>query len=672
MLTEFINKRKLGTKLVIIFAGVIIAVLGSALINVFILTDNAFDRIYKDKLASIQEKAGFFYSQEVGRLGGYSKIIAEDASISGLVASGDTKALETVMVNAFKKLNSQDSSVHTLEVTDAGCVVLMRGHNPKKSGDNKSKTLLFGEAMKTQSFLSGAEVSTSTGLLSLDAVSPIFQSGKFVGLLKVGSYPKSENLIKQKKMLDVDVSIVMEDKEKGISSEIMKKYEVDSKFYEEQKLIVYGSTFPHDTAALFKKLPEGTIADIDINGQKYITQEIHLNIDGKDVHEFAMIAALSKTELESVQNSLVKSAMLAGIVALVAIFITAFVVVPSITSPIRKIAEAIRYIEKEGDLKKRVDVTSKDEVGIMADNFNSFIAKLQGIITDISGSASSLSSASEVLSSSSDRIDKAAGDMADKSNTVAASAEQSTSNINTIASAAGQMSSSISSVAAAIEELNSSLNEVAQNCQKESRIASSAKEQAVAANETMKKLDTSATSIDRIIDVIKGISEQTNLLALNATIEAARAGEAGIGFAVVANEVKELAKQTAQATQEIQNQIAQMQENTVSSVKAIEIISDVIEEVNSIAHTIVNSVDQQSSTVREISSSVSYASQSASEVAVNVDESAKGLAEVAATIAGVNANISDTSEGIKKIRDNAGSLKKLASGLVSIVRQFKI
>ncbi len=261
-------------------------------------------------------------------------------------------------------------------------------------------------------------------------------------------------------------------------------------------------------------------------------------------------------------------------------------------------------------------------------------------------------------------------EMSTQTSTVASSTEQATTNINSISSAAEEMSSGADSVATAIEEMSSSLNEVSRNCQKELQIAGEANMYAKSSNEVMQKLGIAAKSIGKVVEVINDIADQTNLLALNATIEAASAGEAGKGFAVVANEVKELAKQTAQATDEIENQIEEMQSNTESAVKAINSVSNVIEEVNTISQTIVSAVEEQSATINELARSVAGVSSGAQEVSRNVAESATGLSEVSSTIAGVNSAVADTAKEIVQVKASAEELTKLSESLKDLLSDF--
>jgi methyl-accepting chemotaxis protein len=358
-------------------------------------------------------------------------------------------------------------------------------------------------------------------------------------------------------------------------------------------------------------------------------------------------------------------------VVLAGILMFVIIVSHSITVPIARTTEMLKYLA-EGDLTQQLKVTCNDEIGELTRCFNKFVITFQGIITSIINNANTVANSATELSSVSTQIAANAEEMSTQASTVTSATEQATANINTISSAAEEMSSSTNSVAAAIEEIGASLNEVARNCQQEFKIASEANTYAENSKTVMDKLGAAAKSIGKVVEVISEIADQTNLLALNATIEAASAGEAGKGFAVVASEVKELAKQTAQATQEIQAQVEDMQTNAGWAVDAIEKVSKVIEEVNTISQTIVSAVEEQSATVNEISKSVSGVSTGAQDVSKNVSESAAGLSEVSVTIAGVNNAVADTAKGILRVKTSAEELSKLSEGLKELLKQFKI
>lgn len=348
------------------------------------------------------------------------------------------------------------------------------------------------------------------------------------------------------------------------------------------------------------------------------------------------------------------------------------VVLLQILSSLKLINHGIRDIAGEGDLTKRLDASSKDELGQLATCFNGFVDKIQYTVQQIGISSGTVASAATELSATSTQIAANAEEMSTQASTVAATTQQATTNISSISSSAQEMSGSANSVATAIEEMSASLNEVSRNCQKELQIVVEANTHARGSKEVMDKLGVAAKSIGKVVALINDIADQTNLLALNATIEAASAGEAGKGFAVVASEVKELAKQTAQATQEIEKQVEEMQLNTDSSVNAINAVTRVIEEVNAISQTIVSAVEQQSATVNEISNNVAGVSTGAQEVSKNVTESAQGLSEVARTIEGVSNAVTDTTRGITQVTSSADELAKLAESLKNLIKQFKI
>jgi len=383
----------------------------------------------------------------------------------------------------------------------------------------------------------------------------------------------------------------------------------------------------------------------------------------------------TKMALKLVNSTGVTSRYLIGLI-FVAILITVILGLflgHTILNPILKTITILKDIaDGNGDLTKRLTVSGKDEIAVLSTCFNKFVEKLQIIIASITGNANTVASSATELSAVSTQIAANAEEMSTQTSTVASATEQATTNINSISSAAEEMSSSANSVATAIEEMSASLNEVSRNCQKELQIAAEANTHAKSSKDVMDKLGTAAKAIGKVVEVINDIADKTNLLALNATIEAASAGEAGKGFAVVASEVKELAKQTAQATQEIQKQVEDMQTNTDTAIKAIESVSKVIEEVNVISQTIVSAVEEQSATVNEISRNVSGVSTGAQEVSKNVAESATGLSEVSSTIAGVNNAVGDTAKGIVQVKTSAEELSKLSENLKELLGQFRI
>ncbi|MCC5926383.1 MAG: methyl-accepting chemotaxis protein [Bacteroidetes bacterium] len=370
---------------------------------------------------------------------------------------------------------------------------------------------------------------------------------------------------------------------------------------------------------------------------------------------------------QMMQGSLVVAAIILILTGLLA-----FVIGKMISRPIVLVADRLKDIsEGEGDLTKRLDVNSNDEVGKLALYFNTFVDKLMTLVISASQNADSVASSSTELSTTSTQISSNAELMSMQTSAVASALKQSSMNLDSISQAVTRMSSSTNSVAAAVEEMSASLSEVSRNCQKELQIAEEANKYARSSKEIMDKLGLAAKSIGNVVDVINNIADQTNLLAINATIEAASAGEAGKGFTVVANEVKELARQTAQATHQIQQQIEQMQSNTEDAVSSIDAVARVIDEVNVISQAIVTAVEEQSATVNEVSFNISGVSAGAEEISQNVAESVNGLNEISSNITEVNNGVTTTTQEIKQVKQSAHELSQLSEGLNKLLSQFK-
>ncbi len=254
-----------------------------------------------------------------------------------------------------------------------------------------------------------------------------------------------------------------------------------------------------------------------------------------------------------------------------------------------------------------------------------------------------------------DTLAASAEELTAVSTQMSAAAEETSAQSNVVAAAAEQVSKNIETVATAAEEMSASIKEISSNTTEAAKIAAEAVRVAEATNANMRKLEKSSGEIGQVIKVITSIAQQTNLLALNATIEAARAGEAGKGFAVVANEVKELAKQTAKATEDIGLRIEAIQGDTRGAVEAIAQIGGIIGKINDIQNTIAGAVEEQTATTNEIGR--------------NVTEAAKGSSEIAQNISGVAAAAKSTSQGAGDARKASTELSKLAANLKALLKK---
>lgn len=262
------------------------------------------------------------------------------------------------------------------------------------------------------------------------------------------------------------------------------------------------------------------------------------------------------------------------------------------------------------------------------------------------------------VSQNSQALASAAEELTSVSQQMSSNIEETATQANVVASASEQVSKNVATVATSAEEMSASVKEIAKNANDAARVATEAVKVAGETNKTVAKLGESSVEIGKVIKVITSIAQQTNLLALNATIEAARAGEAGKGFAVVANEVKELAKQTAAATEDISQKIEAIQTDTKGAVQAIDQISKVIGQINDISNTIASAVEEQSATTNEI--------------ARNASEAAKGSTEISKNITHVSDAAKNTTEGANNTLAAASELSKLAADLKSVVEQVKL
>jgi len=369
------------------------------------------------------------------------------------------------------------------------------------------------------------------------------------------------------------------------------------------------------------KIPLGEVAD---SNEKLLQQET----EAMNAENRSMDVTMAVTTFAAL-----------GIGIFVAIFLSRGIA--GATQAVLAQAEAIA----DGDLTREdLRVRSQDELGDLTTAINKMSGSLKRMILAITENAMQVASASEELNSTSQLITSNSAETSAQADVVSKAAQSVSQNLQTVATGA--------------EEMGASIKEIAKNATEAAKIATSAVKVAETTTATVSKLGESSTEIGLVIKVITSIAQQTNLLALNATIEAARAGEAGKGFAVVANEVKELAKETAKATEDISRKIEAIQTDTKAAVDAIASISGVIHQINDISSSIATAVEEQNATTNEMSRNVSEAATGSGEITTNIT----GVAEAAQ---GTTRGATDTQKASQQLVETSTQLRRL-------VEQFKI
>ncbi|WP_432505485.1 methyl-accepting chemotaxis protein [Kineococcus arenarius] len=298
---------------------------------------------------------------------------------------------------------------------------------------------------------------------------------------------------------------------------------------------------------------------------------------------------------------------------------------------------------KDGDLTRTAGLTSADEVGRTAQSLDAATAQLRELVATIDTASTGVAASAQQMSAISTQI--------------AAGAEETSAQAGVVSGAAEEVSSNVQTVAAGSEEMGASIREISANTDEAARVASEAVRVAESTSRTITALGESSQEIGSVVKVITAIAEQTNLLALNATIEAARAGEMGKGFAVVAGEVKELAQQTARATDDISRRVQAIQADAGGAVGAIEEISSIIGRINDFQVTISSAVEEQTATTAEMNRNVAAAASSSGDIAAN--------------IAGVADAASSTAQAVTESQQTSADLARTSRELSALVARFR-
>ncbi len=395
-------------------------------------------------------------------------------------------------------------------------------------------------------------------------------------------------------------------------------------------------------------------------------------VEEKDLSEQKLVDE-NESRRQTAESRVEWALILGGLCALGFAVLFGLALTRSITGPLTSVIAQLGEIAG-GDLSKDAApefLTRGDEIGLLARSKQTMIVSLRKMIQEISAGVHVLSSSSAELSANSGQMSSGARQASDKAHSVAAAAEEMSANVGSVASGMENATANLTSVATATEQMTATIGEIAGNSEKARRITGEATRQATRITEQMNQLGQAAREIGKVTETINEISSQTNLLALNATIEAARAGAAGKGFAVVANEIKQLAQQTASATEDIKNRIGGVQTSTAGGIAEIERVTQVIHEVSDIVSSIAAAIEQQSTVTRDIARNIATASSEVGDANGRISQTAQVSTEIAGDIADVDRAAAQMAGGSQEVQTTVVELSKLAEQLQATVARFR-
>ncbi len=344
-----------------------------------------------------------------------------------------------------------------------------------------------------------------------------------------------------------------------------------------------------------------------------------------------------------------------------------------ILKPVKETVLTLEDISQgEGDLTKRINVTTQDEMGQLGIAFNTFLDKLSEIIADVTTYSNQVDEASGIMRDITRDVSVETESTSGRTATIASSAEEVNGNMESVASAVEESNANIAMIASSVEEMSATINEISRNAASARQISDNAVSVSRETSSRIEALGASAHEIGKVTDAITDISDQTNLLALNATIEAARAGEAGKGFAVVAGEIKALATQTTTAAKEINIKIQDIQQDTTDSAQKIKEVASVIVDCNDLISSIAAAIEEQTATTQEISGNISQLAEGVTEVSSNVSESASSMGTITREIDATNQSMTDLAGSGAQMSVHAEEVADLAARLKELMKVFKI
>lgn len=409
----------------------------------------------------------------------------------------------------------------------------------------------------------------------------------------------------------------------------------------------------------------------DYRGTEVFSSYAPINIMGV---RWAIFSEIDKSEIDAPITELIKYIIIIAAILLVLAVVASVIFSKTITKPLLY-AVSVANTLSENDLSQIFDkkyLLKQDETGLLSHSLNEMKLSLARVINRLIAGVGGINKSSDELNSITQVMNRTVNESQKLTADVASAAEEMNINMSNSAAGIEQTSNNLNTVASASTEMNATINEISQNTEKARSITEQAVNQATDIRNKMNLLGESANEIGNVTETITTISSQTNLLALNATIEAAKAGDAGKGFAVVAGEIKDLAHQTANATEDIRVRIESIQDAVDISIEDIGKIAEVVQNVNNIVNSIAAAIEEQSITTRDITGNINEASVGVEEAARIITESAAVSDDISKNISSVSTTTSEVATESQSISLNTENLNNLAIEIHDIIQQFKI
>ena len=649
---------KLRTKFLLPTLALVMFSMAASLVISLMSASSALENEVRDELISIAKSQSLFIDNWLQR----NKADLQSWSQDDLfrIALGSDMLAKGARESASKKMAAileNYPHIAGVRLTNREGLVIASSH-PKTIGNTHvGQRGYFQKAIQGQANRSGILISKTSGQPIFTIAAPVSRDGSAAGVLYavIRLADMSTKFIDPIKVGQTGYGFMFN--QDGVvfaypdKSQLM-KFDLNKFDFGKQMLATNRSTFQYD-----------------YEGTKKISGVAHVGDSG---WRMGVTAPMNEVfaPVKALRNKLI------AITAAVLVVLCAGVwclVLKLVVTPVRIVSSGLNdIVSGEGDLTRRLAVSGEDEIAELASYFNAFVEQQHGIISDMSTQAAGLAGASDAMSATADHMSHGSSETQEKARRVSGAASEMSTNMDTVAGATREAAEAISMVAASAEEMSATVDEIAQNAAKASSVSGDAVKKVAATSRKVNELGVSANEISKVTEVITEISEQTNLLALNATIEAARAGEAGKGFAVVANEIKDLARQTADATQEIKSKIEGIQTSTTGTVAEIKAIAGVIDSVNDLVSSIAAAVEEQATTTRSIAGNVNQSDAGLQEVAQRIAASSTVSSQIAEEIRTVDDAATEMSANSEDIQNNAVNLADLAKQLNTLVTRFKV